>query len=174
MNFSNLEIPPEDDLQAEDSAPLLEPPAGSDKETDIDTDSVQREGGEEPERQKTRAELNAEKWEAEADAKIVQKGFIEPGERGCVDCWCLLILLAFVGAMGYLTAYAYQNGDVNKLTAPLDASNNFCGVGDYKDAPYLYLTDLNDLDVMNIFRSGVCVRSCPETESEPIDCMVNA
>ena len=77
--------------------------------------------------------------------------------------------------MGYLTYFAYANGDVNKLTAPLDAANNFCGVDDYIDYPFLYLTDLDDINLNEIFTSGICVSTCPETTdiSEPIDCMPN-
>jgi len=31
-------------------------------------------------------------------------------DRGCTDILCLLLLWAFIGAMGYATVYGYQNG----------------------------------------------------------------
>ena len=48
-------------------------------------------------------------------------------KRGCNDVLCLLLFFAFLGSMGFLTFYGYQNGNVAKLIAPLDADNNFCG-----------------------------------------------
>lgn len=75
--------------------------------------------------------------------------------------------------MGYATYYSYQNGDVSKLTAPLDADLNFCGVGEYADYPYLYLTDFTSPNPNHIFSSGVCVSKCPDTIEEGLDCMVN-
>ena len=98
-----------------------------------------------------------------------------PKDRGCVDCWCLIILFAFIGVMGYLTMYGFQNGDVAKLTAPLDAANNFCGVDEYAEYPYLYLTKANEPDIGAIFNTGVCVSKCPDTEAEAqvLDCKPN-
>ena len=79
---------------------------------------------------------------------------------------------AFVALMCYFTGYAYKNGNVSKLTAPLDAANNFCGVDEYYDYPYLYLTDFDDTNIYAIFTSGICVSECPATLGE-IDCMPN-
>lgn len=119
----------------------------------------------------SRSERNNAKWMNEANEKLSQKGFAD--ERGCVDCWCLLVLVAFIGTMVYLTGYAYSEGNVSKLTAPLDADNNFCGIGAYTEYPYLYLTDVNDVNIMQIFSSGICVKECPTSYEEGIDCMVN-
>lgn len=33
-------------------------------------------------------------------------------ERGCNDLLCLIIFFIFIGSMGYLTFYGYQNGNV--------------------------------------------------------------
>lgn len=77
--------------------------------------------------------------------------------------------------MGYLTFYAYSNGDVSKLTAPLDAANNFCGTtAGFEDYPYLYLTDFDDVNLQEIFTSGICVKECPATTDEVIDCKPNS
>lgn len=57
--------------------------------------------------------------------------------RGCTDIICLIIFMAFVGSLGYLTFWAYGKGDVNKILAPVyyDKAGNpqFCGAAeDYK------------------------------------------
>jgi hypothetical protein len=62
---------------------------------------------------------------------------------------------------------------VSKLTAPLDADLNFCGIGEFADYPYLYLTDFTSPDPTHIFQSGLCVKTCPETLEEGLDCKVN-
>jgi hypothetical protein len=49
-------------------------------------------------------------------------------QRRCQDIICLLIFVAYVGAMGFLTVYGFIHGDVNKLLAPLDGNENFCGI----------------------------------------------
>lgn len=76
--------------------------------------------------------------------------------------------------MGFLTVYGLQNGDIAKLTSPVDAGNNLCGVGDYVDYPYMVLTDIDDLDINQIFRSGLCVTRCPETKEETLLCKPNS
>ena len=55
--------------------------------------------------------------------------------RGCTDCLCVLIFFAFITAMGACTVYGFKNGQVNRLTAPIDANNNFCGFGKMKGYP---------------------------------------
>jgi hypothetical protein len=83
--------------------------------------------------------------------------------RKCTDILCLIIFFAFLGAMGYLTAYAHSHGNLEKLTAPLDGHGKFCGEDpdkNFKDYPYLYLSNL--LGKPNaIFASGICVKTCP-------------
>jgi hypothetical protein len=59
--------------------------------------------------------------------------------------------------MGYLTYYGFKNGNISKLVAPLDADSNFCGQDNFTGYDYLYLTNLNTVDLPTIFSSGVCV-----------------
>ena len=76
---------------------------------------------------------------------------------------CLCIFIAFLAAFGYVTYSAYHEGQVGRLIAPLDADKNFCGEGSFSEYQYLYLTELDSIDITGIFDSGVCVKSCPKT-----------
>jgi hypothetical protein len=76
----------------------------------------------------------------------------------------LALFLAFVGAMGYLTAYGFKNGQVEKLIAPYDGNLDFCGFDKNAEFKYLYLVKISDLNVQNAFKSGVCVKSCPQKD----------
>lgn len=55
--------------------------------------------------------------------------------RGCTDCFCVLVFFAFVAAMGACTVYGFKNGNVAKITAPIDADGNFCGIGAMEGMP---------------------------------------
>ena len=89
--------------------------------------------------------------------------------RGCTDIICLIIFIAFLGSMGYLTFHAYNNGDVGKIMAPVyydDQGNpKFCGYDDADSKAalaeggnpenakkYLYFTDLGPTNIMGLFK----------------------
>jgi hypothetical protein len=38
----------------------------------------------------------------------------------------------------------------------------------------MVLTDVDDIDVTQIFRSGLCVTSCPESKEDPLLCKPNS
>lgn len=82
-------------------------------------------------------------------------------DRGCTDIFCLLFFWAFIGAMGYATVFGYKNGQVNKLTAPVDGGLNFCGFGEMDGYPKMLLTSFELSSGGEILRSGVCVKECP-------------
>lgn len=48
-------------------------------------------------------------------------------DRKMTDFLFLVLFIAFVCAMGYLTAYGLKHGKVEKLMAPLDGDDHFCG-----------------------------------------------
>ena len=93
-------------------------------------------------------------------------------KRGCTDPLCLLIFLAFIGSIGYLTWYANANGDPLKLIAPIDGDNRLCGWsvdGKTRDEDAtlnkLFISDLNPtggLTLKTIFKTAVCVDKCPK------------
>lgn len=92
--------------------------------------------------------------------------------RGCTDIPALLVFLVFLFSFGFVTYFGFSNGDLSKLTAPLDASNNFCGEGDFVAYPKLFVSNTNTLSIKTLFESGVCVKECPAKDATP-DCKVN-
>lgn len=95
--------------------------------------------------------------------------------RSCTDLLCLLIFFAAIGTMCFFGIDGFMNGNPNKLFAPLDAANNFCGFDDdYKDYPFLWVK-LSDagMSVNSIFNTAVCVKSCPKT-GELTECKTNS
>lgn len=71
-----------------------------------------------------------------------------------------------MGAVGYAGFYGYKHGDVNRLTAPIDGDFRFCGSDEHvKEFQKLYITDLSfHSNIMDIFATGVCVRTCPDKD----------
>jgi hypothetical protein len=80
--------------------------------------------------------------------------------------------------MGYLTGYGLNHGQMDKLMAPLDGDNKFCGIerrpnttqDGYEDYGHLYLTSLEGLSASAIFDKGICVKKCPMNDTTPIEC----
>ena len=95
-------------------------------------------------------------------------------ERKCTDLFCCILFFAFVCVMGYLTKYGLTHGNVEKLLAPLDGDDNFCGVTEgYEDYKLLYLTSLSGSSAKSVFANGVCIKGteCPKDDaSQPIKC----
>lgn len=91
-------------------------------------------------------------------------------ERSCTDVLFCLIFIAFLVGLGVISAFGYQNGQPQRLLAPLDADGKFCGLDDgYQNYTYLYLLDIN-LGVTEILSSAVCVSECPMDDATPISC----
>jgi hypothetical protein len=83
-------------------------------------------------------------------------------ERAVKDVFCLFIYIAFLGAMVYCASYGNKNGQLDKLLAPLDGNDKFCGIGaEMKEYPRLYITDLSSTSFKKAFASAVCVEKCP-------------
>ena len=103
----------------------------------------------------------------------MEEGLVREG-RGCTDPLCLLLFLAFVGSMGYLSYYGHQHGDVERLVAPVDASLNLCGVTPgYEEYKKLYITDFATPNINAIFDSALCVKACPTEVPFVLDCKTN-
>lgn len=103
------------------------------------------------------------KYDDEKNNFKMEKAGIET-DRCCTDILCLAIFWAFIGAMIYGTWYGFHNGQINKLTAPIDADNNFCGFGEMKDYPRMILTNFQLTEATDILKSGVCIKKCPSTD----------
>lgn len=90
-------------------------------------------------------------------------------ERSCTDVLCCLVFLFFCVGLGGIAIYGYQNGDVPRLLAPVDADGRFCGIdSEVKDYPLYYIVDINVNT--DFFKYGVCVKSCPKDE-ETVKCV---
>ena len=55
------------------------------------------------------------------------KDGMNKNDRGCTDILCLIVFLAFLGAMGYATMYGFKNGDIEKLIGPIAGSSGASG-----------------------------------------------
>jgi len=87
--------------------------------------------------------------------------------RGCTDIACLIVFLAFLTSLGWLTYYGNANGHVTKLIAPLDGDRKFCGEEEkFASHKYLYLTNFEPSNMLSLFDSGVCVSSCPNSSTD--------
>lgn len=83
----------------------------------------------------------------------------------------LLFVLALVAMVG-LAFNGFKNGDIKKLTAPIDGDLEFCGLSGTKTEGYgkLYMANLEEKDLKRIFNYAVCVKECP-TQADQIECV---
>ena len=89
--------------------------------------------------------------------------------------FCCLVFAVFLGGMAFLTGYGYQYGHPDKLLSPIGGDGNICGVSPgFEEYPYLFIADINMALTGNIFKYGVCVKSCPKTSQEAIQCKPTA
>lgn len=88
-------------------------------------------------------------------------GFVRT--RKCTDILCLIVFFAFLVSMGACAIYGTKHGQIEKLLAPLDGDNNFCGhTAGYEKYPALYISNLEKGGAKAIFQTGVCVKKCPQ------------
>lgn len=102
------------------------------------------------------------------DKSNITTGLVK--DRKTTDCLCLLLFLATFATMIALSIYGLVKGNIAELIGGINGENEICGVGELKDYPYLYLTnlELNDIDLL--FQQGVCVKECPEKDDQNLEC----
>lgn len=114
----------------------------------------------------TKNEKKLEKYKDDMDSINLEKDKYANGinqDRSCTDFFCLIVFLAFLGAMGGVTMYGISQGQVDKMIAPIDMHLNFCGIeGLRADYQKLYFTDLTVSSATQILNSGICMKTCPE------------
>lgn len=71
-----------------------------------------------------------------------------------------------------LGLYGNINGNIGKLISPFDIDKNFCGLGEFKEFPKLYM-NFETASVSTALKSQVCVSECPK-KFEHIDCKPNS
>ena len=121
-----------------------------------------------------RGQLKNRKWKGE-DIKMNESIARSPTEksRRCTDILCCILFAAFCVGMLASSINGYVNGNPWKLVAPIDGDNNICGYSPgYEGYDKLYINDIADAvdNPANIFKYGVCVRSCPGDASDSIEC----
>jgi len=96
-------------------------------------------------------------------------------KRGCTDVLCLLVFIAFLGAMGHVTHYAVKNGNPKRLTHGFDFGGKLCGVDAGVEAsPFLYYCPNSVVGSIPLglnLKAPVCVSKCPTGDSETVTCL---
>jgi solute carrier family 44 (choline transporter-like protein), member 2/4/5 len=86
--------------------------------------------------------------------------------RGCTDCLCCLLFVAFVAAWFTIGIYGFANGDPLLLTYPFDSYQHQCGRGVTSDYSYVYYP--YPFPGYTTYRA--CLKSCPTSSSSTLDC----
>jgi hypothetical protein len=75
------------------------------------------------------------------EASKIENGLVQ--NRGCTDCLCLIIFLGFMFAMIFVT-FSSRNVNLDKLMAPIDHLNRFCGIDEgVENYKFLYFSDID-------------------------------
>ena len=92
-------------------------------------------------------------------------------KRGCTDCFCLILFIAFWAGLGWITYLSLTVGDPAALLYGKDYLGNRCGVGAMSDKPAVYYPRLDqDLAAQAAIATtmpwklsfyGLCMESCP-------------
>eukprot|EP00930_Biecheleria_cincta_P037568 TRINITY_DN25809_c0_g1_i3.p1 TRINITY_DN25809_c0_g1~~TRINITY_DN25809_c0_g1_i3.p1 ORF type:complete len:672 (-),score=87.52 TRINITY_DN25809_c0_g1_i3:185-2200(-) len=98
-------------------------------------------------------------------------------QRRCTDLPCLIVFLAYLAGMGFVTKYALDNGNPRRLTHGFNYKGELCGV----DAPVLskpltywcgaggVLDDGHPVKLDTKF--PICVESCPKGFDTEVACL---
>ncbi|CAK0877193.1 unnamed protein product [Prorocentrum cordatum] len=126
-----------------------------------------------------------------ATQEAEQEGHDGIVKQGCTDVACLVLFLAVLGLMGWLTHYASAHGDIQKLHHGIDWAGEVCGFGPAVLAkPYLYwcgdgsytdITQEQGNETVLVARiptalnmdAPICVETCP-SGSEVVFCPSDA
>jgi hypothetical protein len=93
-------------------------------------------------------------------------GYVSGTERKPTNCFCLIFFLLYIVACIALAATGMIKGNFSKLVAGADTNGRLCGVDDgvtdYTKF-YFYAGSHGEL-------YGTCVKACPKTDSDAIEC----
>ncbi|KAL0850385.1 hypothetical protein ABMA28_012206 [Loxostege sticticalis] len=77
--------------------------------------------------------------------------------RSCTDILWLILFLLFLGVWGFVGYYSIQNGDVQKLLAPIDTKGRRCGLDSgLVDKKYLVF-----FNIAQCLKPGTAITGCP-------------
>lgn len=114
--------------------------------------------------------MNDIKFDKEISANPVEK------PRRCTDIICCFIFSATFVGMFICSFIGYIGGEPWKLIAPIDADGNICGyTTGYEDYTHLFIGKIDEAaspsDLFDVFDYGVCVKECPVTKTETVECV---
>lgn len=84
---------------------------------------------------------------------------ISEANRECRDVICLILFVGMLGAMVYMSAYGFSNGNTTKIFRATDSNAVVCGdpSGPAASYPYAYFYNPTTMDLSNRY----CVTECP-------------
>ena len=88
--------------------------------------------------------------------------------RGCTDCLCCIIFVAFIIAWFAIGFYGFANGDPLLLTYPFDSNGNQCGKPDSVTADFSFVYYPVPFPYENLYHRRVCVKSCPTNSNDTV------
>jgi solute carrier family 44 (choline transporter-like protein), member 2/4/5 len=91
--------------------------------------------------------------------------------RGCTDCLCCILFVAFIGAWLAIGFYGFAHGDPMLLTYPFNMDNHQCGrPGSLTESyPYLYYA----FPFPGTLHYRICVKNCPTSSGAAVSCWYN-
>jgi choline transporter-like protein 2/4/5 len=94
-------------------------------------------------------------------------------ERKCTDSICCIMFSACMVFCTYFGIYGYNNGNIDIVLAPVDDQGRICGFDDgVTEYPNLFIWNLDEAfaDPYNMFDYGTCVKQCPVSSEDHIEC----
>ncbi len=109
-------------------------------------------------------------------SKELEKGPLP--QRKCTNLLCLIVFIAAVGAVLYMSIDGYVRGNPDEMLAPVSGAGQLCGynipaIGDATGYPKLYIPNLTAAAASpsNLFEYGVCVSACPKSATSTYNCL---
>ena len=103
-------------------------------------------------------------------------------QRGCTDCFCLILFFVFMLGMAYITYLAWTYGEPYQILYSRDYLGNRCGRGDFAnrsktifprvDQDLLEQAAIASTTPWRVTFYGLCVASCPNV-SDPMVCIAD-
>ncbi|XP_012547944.1 CTL-like protein 2 isoform X1 [Bombyx mandarina] len=100
--------------------------------------------------------------------------------RSCTDVFWIILFLIFLGGWMYIGYYGYQNGNIEKLLAPMDSNGKRCGVDSgVINRKYLLFFNLAnclrpETPITGCPTPQVCVEECPQRTVKFIEQLTSA
>lgn len=90
--------------------------------------------------------------------------------RSCTDIFCFVIWVAFWVTIIVFAGIGFAKGDIRNFFQPQDSDGRLCGRDTSEEFPHLYLDNPFSKDYA---KKMVCVKECPKTDTDKIECIPN-